>query len=172
MQETNLVDYFKELQQAQKYMKSILYFYFSFISLHSKLSLVIWRDRLFQKLKDRIVRAAIEQVTRDRDSEQVNVSEIYGVVQSYGIVSFYSSMFLITCFLVTLGSINKTKPLEIYKEDFEAHFLASTREYYGRESTNYIAQNGVSSYMKKVFLCFKKDILTYCKRLKQELKKK
>lgn len=53
-----------------------------------------------------------------------------------------------------LGSINKSKPLEIYKEDFESHFLASTREYYGRESTNFIAQNGVSAYMKKVGLLY------------------
>jgi len=50
---------------------------------------------------------------------------------------------------VTLGSINKNKPLEIYKEDFETPFLANTKEYYSRESTEFIAENGVSAYMKK-----------------------
>lgn len=51
---------------------------------------------------------------------------------------------------VKLGIVNKNKPLEIYKEDFEAPFLAATREYYARESASFIAANGVASYMKKV----------------------
>lgn len=50
---------------------------------------------------------------------------------------------------VKLGIVNKNKPLEIYKEDFEAPFLAATREYYARESASFIAANGVASYMKK-----------------------
>jgi NAD dependent epimerase/dehydratase family enzyme len=48
-----------------------------------------------------------------------------------------------------LGSINKTKPLDIYKEDFETPFLANTRDYYARESSLFISANGVSAYMKK-----------------------
>ena len=49
-----------------------------------------------------------------------------------------------------LGIVNKNKPLEIYKEDFEAPFLAATRDYYARESSAFIAANGVAAYMKKV----------------------
>jgi cullin 1 len=55
----------------------------------------------------------------------------------------------LTPITVKLGSINKNKPLEIYKEDFEMPFLSNTREYYARESSSFIAANGVSSYMKK-----------------------
>lgn len=40
--------------------------------------------------------------------------------------------------------------MDIYKEDFETPFLAHTREYYARESTVFIASNGVAAYMKKV----------------------
>lgn len=50
---------------------------------------------------------------------------------------------------VKLGSINKNKPLELYKEDFEGPFLKNTHEYYARESSAFIAQNGVAAYMKK-----------------------
>jgi len=50
---------------------------------------------------------------------------------------------------VKLGTINKNKPLEIYKEDFEEPFLRDTNEYYARESEAFIAANGVSSYMQK-----------------------
>ena len=59
-----------------------------------------------------------------------------------------------------LGIVNKNKPLEIYKEDFEGPFLAATRDYYARESSSFIAANGVASYMKKVGLR-KKDICIY-----------
>jgi hypothetical protein len=45
--------------------------------------------------------------------------------------------------------INKNKPLDIYREDFENAFLSDTREYYARESTNYIANNGVAAYLKR-----------------------
>lgn len=48
-----------------------------------------------------------------------------------------------------LGIVNKNKPLEIYKEDFEAPFLVATRDYYARESAAFIAANGVAAYMKK-----------------------
>ncbi len=57
------------------------------------------------------------------------------------------SLFLHT---VKLGQINKTKPLDIYKEDLEAPFLLYTREYYARESSSFIAANGIATYMKKV----------------------
>lgn len=56
----------------------------------------------------------------------------------------------LTCALVKLGNINKTKQLELYKEEFEAAYLTNTRDYYARESAAYIAANGVSAYMTKV----------------------
>lgn len=52
--------------------------------------------------------------------------------------------------IVKLGSINRNKPLDPYKEEFEGPYLVNTRSYYARESVNYIAANGISSYMKKV----------------------
>lgn len=97
------------------------------------LALVIWRDRVFVKVKERIMKAVQELITRDRDGEQINQGIVTGIVQSY----------------VKLGSINKNKPLEIYKEDFETPFLSNTREYYSRESTAFIASCGVSAYLKK-----------------------
>jgi len=50
---------------------------------------------------------------------------------------------------VKLGSINKNKPLEVYKDFFEGPFLEHTRDYYARESGVFISINGVSSYMRK-----------------------
>jgi len=97
------------------------------------LALVIWKDHVFVKVQDRLLRSLLELLTKERDGELINSTVVAGVIQSF----------------VKLGSINKNKPLEIYKDDFEAAFLESTREYYARESGAYIASNGVSSYMKK-----------------------
>eukprot|EP01119_Soliformovum_irregulare_P012630 TRINITY_DN3292_c1_g1_i4.p1 TRINITY_DN3292_c1_g1~~TRINITY_DN3292_c1_g1_i4.p1 ORF type:complete len:651 (-),score=202.85 TRINITY_DN3292_c1_g1_i4:48-1769(-) len=97
------------------------------------LALVVWRDRLFKKIKDRLLRAVLDVVCKDRDGEMSNIGQVTGVVNSY----------------VKLGSINKNKPLELYREDFEDPFMANLREYYGRESSQYITQHGVSQYMKQ-----------------------
>ncbi len=35
-------------------------------------------------MKDRVLRAVLELITKDRDGEQVNHTEITGVVQSFG----------------------------------------------------------------------------------------
>lgn len=54
---------------------------------------------------------------------------------------------------VSLG-LNKEKPkentLDVYKESFEAEFLDATEVYYTAESTQFINQNTVADYMKKV----------------------
>ncbi|ELR25392.1 cullin 1, putative [Acanthamoeba castellanii str. Neff] len=97
------------------------------------LALVIWKDHVFSKVKDRLVRSLLELITKERDGELINERVVAGVIQSF----------------VKLGSINKNKPLEIYKDFFEGPFLEDTRDYYARESGAFISTNGVSSYMKK-----------------------
>lgn len=49
-----------------------------------QLALVIWRDRLFGRIKDRLIRALLALIQRDRDGEQVNHSDVRGVIESYG----------------------------------------------------------------------------------------
>jgi hypothetical protein len=97
------------------------------------LALMVWREHLFSRVKDRLVRSLLELMTKERDGELINTTAVTGVIQSF----------------VKLGSINKNKPLEVYKDFFEGPFLEHTRDYYARESGVFISINGVSSYMRK-----------------------
>ncbi len=76
----------------------------------------------------------MELIQKERDGDQIDQNQVAGVIQSY----------------VKLGAIKPQKQLEIYKEDFEVHFINNTKDYYARESTAFISLNGVSAYMKIV----------------------
>lgn len=58
-------------------------------------------------------------------------------------------------YLVALG-LNKDKPdevtLDVYRKDFQDDFLATTEVYYMAESTDFIQNNTISDFMKKVQL--------------------
>jgi cullin 1 len=101
------------------------------------LALVIWREHMFSPLKVRLTKALLALVERERNGEQIDTGLVKGVVQSY----------------VKLG-LNKEKPkdttLEIYQQAFEDEFLLATEVYYTAESSNFIENNSVADYMKKV----------------------
>jgi cullin 1 len=96
------------------------------------MSLVHWRERCYAKLKPRLLESILSLVNRERLGEQVDKTLLSSMVNSY----------------IRLGVIEES-PVHFYKAEFQDPFIAATKEFYKKESDDFLVQNSVSEYMKK-----------------------
>lgn len=98
-----------------------------------ELSLVKWRDKAYLPLKSKLLEALMLLVTGERDGEKVNKVYLSNMVQSY----------------IKIGVPPAENPVVFYKKEFQDTFIKTTREYYQKESDQFIQSNSVSAYMQK-----------------------
>lgn len=103
-----------------------------------QLALVIWRDVLFTQVGDRVTKAILKLIEKERYGTTINSRLISGVLSCY-----------IELGLDESDGTDDTARISIYKNTFETRFLVETREFYARESSAFLANNSLIDYMRK-----------------------
>jgi cullin 1 len=111
------------------------------------LHLVRWKEDLF--MQSNVMQSVLRMVEKQRNGETIEQAQIKSIVDSF----------------VSLG-LDESDPtkssLDVYRYYFEKPFLEATTIYYQKESKQFVAENSVVEYMKKVIpLC---SILTIGER--------
>lgn len=109
--------------------------------------------------------AVLKLIEKERHGEPINTRLIEGVIDCYGgnqilFVCHSSPIFIVFAVELGLNEDSDVKPeakspkLGVYKTAFEAPFLEDTEAFYTKESQEFLANNPVTEYMRKVKLAY------------------
>ena len=101
------------------------------------LHLVEWKSEFFGKSHTNVMDAVLKLVEKQRNGETIEQGRIKSVVDSF----------------VSLGldeADNNKSTLDVYRFNFEKPFLEATKSYYENEARQFMSENSMVEYMKKV----------------------
>lgn len=103
------------------------------------LHLVRWKIDLFDDVQKSVMDGVLKLVEKQRNGETIETQMVKSIVDSF----------------VSLGldeNESTKSTLDVYRKYFEQPFLESTQAYYQLESKQFVAENSVVEYMKKVWV--------------------
>lgn len=92
---------------------------------------------LFEDVQKNVMDGVLKLVEKQRNGETIETQTVKSIVDSF----------------VSLGldeNDSSKSTLEVYRKYFETPFLEATTKYYQLESKQFVAENSVVEYMKKV----------------------
>ena len=96
-----------------------------------------WKVDLFDHVQKNVMDGVLKLVEKQRNGETIETAMVKSIVDSF----------------VSLGlddSDSTKSTLDVYRKFFELPFLDATTAYYQIESKQFVAENSVVEYMKKV----------------------
>jgi cullin 1 len=107
-------------------------------------AMYIWQDIFFKEPTQSLTQTCLNLINQERNGAKVTSMLIRQVVQSYASAGFIRSE------RNDADSRSLSASLATYVNYFEKQFLQETEQFYKLESTNFIENNSIIAYMKKI----------------------
>ena len=115
-----------------------------------QLGKIAWRDHLFYESNQNLTNSILFLIEQERNNEVIDCSLVSGVINSYVELGLIGACRWCKCKQCVANNVDMGRGGIIYQENFEKRFLENTRQYYARESREFLHENSVTEYMKKV----------------------
>ena len=110
--------------------------YFSLPTL-AESGLLKFKELVFDKIKDSVTEALLILINEERDGTTVDHGLVKGAIDIY----------------IDMGM----ERLDVYKDDFEEHYLRSSSEYYAREAAKWLENDSTPNYLIKAEKAFEDE---------------
>lgn len=113
------------------------------------MAVLVWNEKLFSNLHPSITASLLRLIQQERNGEKIRTNLLSSVISSYlelGINEQPESPSSSSA----SNRANDHHKQAVYKRNFEIPFLQHTREFYAKESAEFVQTHTVTEYLKKV----------------------